>query len=153
MEIHVSWSKLLASRRLQHHKPTVEEISSLGKLIDRDLEDAALTGLSADRRFATAYNAVLQLSKLAIACEGYRVSASMGGHHLTTFQAVRLALGPTLKNLVDYFETCRRMRNVIDYDSVEVASEIQSHELLDRAIEYKKIVQDWMHEHHRQLLG
>jgi hypothetical protein len=28
----------------------------------------------ADRRFATAYNAVLQLAKMVIACAGYRVA-------------------------------------------------------------------------------
>ncbi len=34
-------------------------------------KDANLDQLSADRRFATAYNAVLQLTKMGIACEGY----------------------------------------------------------------------------------
>lgn len=144
----MSWSKLSESKRLLHHKPTAEEISSLRKLIERDLDDAALTDLSADRRFATAYNAVLQLCKMAIACAGYRVSTSMGGHHRTTFEAVQLAMGPSVRNLADYFETCRRMRNVIDYDSAEVASEMQSHELLDRAMEFKKLVLDWIRKNH-----
>ena len=112
----MSWSKLLASKQLQRHQPTAEEISSLKKVISRDLEDAALLDLSADRRFATVYNAVLKLSKMAIACAGYRVSTSMGGHHRTSFEAVRLALGHSIKELADYFETCRRMRNVIDCD-------------------------------------
>jgi len=90
----MSWSKLLASKQLQHHKPTAEEISSI--------------------------------------------------------EAVRLALGPSIKELADYFETCRRMRNVIDYDSAEVASEIQSYELLEKAMEYKKIVDGWILKHHHQ---
>lgn len=37
-------------------------------LIARDLADASLAGLSADRRFATAYNAALQAANMAIAC-------------------------------------------------------------------------------------
>jgi len=43
-------------------------------LIARDLGDAQVDGLSADRRFATAYNAALQTANMAIACAGYRVS-------------------------------------------------------------------------------
>jgi hypothetical protein len=41
-------------------------------LIARDLADASLAGLSADRRFATAYNAALQAANMAIACAGYK---------------------------------------------------------------------------------
>jgi hypothetical protein len=43
-------------------------------LISRDLADATLAGLSADRRFATAYNAALQTAAMATACAGYRIS-------------------------------------------------------------------------------
>jgi len=39
-------------------------------LIARDLADASLAGLSADRRFATAYNTALQAANMAIACAG-----------------------------------------------------------------------------------
>ena len=36
------------------------------ELIARDLADAAVTRVSADRRFATAYNAALQAANMAI---------------------------------------------------------------------------------------
>jgi hypothetical protein len=49
-------------------------------LVARDLADAQVQGLSADRRFATAYNAALQTAKMAIACAGYRVTAKAGHH-------------------------------------------------------------------------
>ncbi|MCI0334590.1 MAG: hypothetical protein L0228_15340 [Planctomycetes bacterium] len=61
--------------------------------MDRDLKDAAITGLSSDRRFAVAYNAVQQLAKMVLACEGYRVATSKTGHHATTFEAAGLILG------------------------------------------------------------
>jgi hypothetical protein len=82
----------------------------LRKLIARDIADAKVPGLSADRTFATAYNAVLQLSKIVLACAGYRVSASLPGHHQTTFEAAGLVLGAAARRLTDYFETCRRKR-------------------------------------------
>ena len=51
------------------------------QLIARDLEDACVAGLSADRRFATAYNAALQAANMAVACAGYRITAARTGHH------------------------------------------------------------------------
>lgn len=83
----MSLAGLLASKRLERHSTSANEIAGLRKLVSRDLQDAAVPGLSADRTFATAYNAALQLSKMALACAGYRVSASLPGHHQTTFEA------------------------------------------------------------------
>jgi len=66
-------------------------------VIGRDLADAAIAGLSADRCFATAYNAALQAAKMAIACAGYRVGGL--GAHQTSFEAVELAIGPTVAQM------------------------------------------------------
>ncbi len=137
----MSLAKLLASKRLERHSSSRNEITGLRQLIARDLADAAIPDLSTDRTFATAYNAALQLSKMAVACAGYRVSASLPGHHQTTFEAARLILGPAAQRLADYFETCRRKRNVIDYDYAQVATESQANELLERTAEYQKLVE------------
>ena len=144
----MSLAKLLANKRLERHPTSANEIGGLRKLIGRDLDDAAVPGLSADRAFATAYNAVLQLSKMALACAGYRVSASLRGHHQTTFEAARLVLGSASQQLTDYFETCRRKRNVIDYDYAEVVTESQANELLERAAKYQKLVEAWIAKNH-----
>ena len=82
-------------------------------LVARDLADARVPGLSADRRFATAYNGALQAANMAIACAGYRVTAKTG-HHKVTVEAITLAVGSSVRAHADYFETCRRKRNVID---------------------------------------
>jgi uncharacterized protein (UPF0332 family) len=143
----MSWKALLASRAVQPHKTSVKEIESIRQLVNRDLADAAIGKLSADRRFATAYNAVLQLSKMAIACAGYRVT--MGpGHHQKTFEAVKTALGKPSETLADYFETCRRKRNHIDYDASEVVTDTESQELLEKAEEFQEIVEKWIVKHH-----
>ena len=114
-------------------------------MVARDLKDAEIEGLSDDRRFATAYNAVLQLSKMAIACFGYRVSSNKTGHHRTTFEAVKNAIGTAdVENLADYFETCRRKRNLIDYDATEVASETEADELVEKGREFQTIIEDWI---------
>ena len=102
----MSWQTLLESGRVKRHTTSAEEISDLPEIVERDLKDAHVEMISADRRFATAYNAVLQLAKMVIACSGYRVSGL--GHHQTTFDALELALGPAIAKMSAYFDTCRR---------------------------------------------
>ena len=111
----MAWQDLLAHRRIRPHDTTKQELDGLRELINRDLLDAQVPALSADRRFATAYNAALQLCKMAIVCAGYRVISGMG-HHQTTLEAALLALGQDAALFTDYFEACRRKRNTLDYD-------------------------------------
>ena len=144
----MSLTVLLASKRLKRHAPVPAEIAALRKIVARDLADAAVRGLSADRTFATAYNAGLQLCKMALVCTGYRVSSSFPGHHQTTIEAAGLVLGRSAKELTDYFETCRRMRNFIDYDYAEVATEAQSRELLAKVAEFQELIEAWIAKRH-----
>ena len=124
-------------------------MKTCGELVNRDLKDAEIEGLSDDRRFATAYNAVLQLSKMAIACSGYRVSSNKTGHHRTTFEAVTNAVASQdVENLADYFDTCRRKRNLIDYDATEVASETEADELVKKGRQFQTIIEDWISDNY-----
>jgi hypothetical protein len=132
----MSWKQLLAKGEVKAHQTSKQELDNIRALIARDLADAALAGLSADRRFATAYNAALQTAKIAIACSGYRVSAR-AGHHAVTFEAARLAIGSEAISLTDYLDACRRKRNMIDYDNSSVAAETEADELLRKADEFR----------------
>lgn len=73
----MTWKQLLADGEVRRHKTAEKELDSLRAVIIRDLVDASLDGLSADRRFATAYNAALQAAKMAIACAAI-VSLALG---------------------------------------------------------------------------
>ena len=135
---------LLNNRKIQAHSSSADEIEGLRKVVKRDITDASIEALSDDRRFATAYNAVLQLSTIVLACAGYRVSSG-AGHHLRTFEAAKSALGTSgAENLADYFDLCRRKRNNIDYDSAEVVSKTEATELLEKAREFQTLVEDWI---------
>lgn len=120
-------------------------------MIARDLKDAALPGLSADRRFATAYNAALQTAKMAIACAGYRV-ASAPGHHRLHFEAARIALGPSAQRFLDFFEISRRKRNFIDYDYAFVATDAEAEEILTEAKAFTEFVGHWIETKYPSLL-
>jgi hypothetical protein len=139
----VSWKQLLAKGEVKAHQTSKQELDNIRALIARDLADAALRGLSADRRFATAYNAALQTAKIVIACSGHRVSAR-AGHHAVTFEAARLAIGSEAISLTDYFDACRRKRNMIDYDNSSVATETEADELLRKADEFRTLVEKWV---------
>jgi hypothetical protein len=117
----MTWIQLLANDEVQRHKTSKKELDKLRAVVRRDLADASLRGASAVRRFATAYNAALQAAKIAIACAGYRVVGA--GHHRISFDVVKLAIGKAADPYSDYFDRCRRKRNVIDYDDAFVASE------------------------------
>jgi len=97
----VTWAQLLANNEIKQHKTSKAELDKIRVAIHRDLADASLKGLSADRRFATAYNAALQATKMAIACAGYRVTAG-GGPHRISFEAVSLAAGKAADGYADY---------------------------------------------------
>jgi uncharacterized protein (UPF0332 family) len=142
-----SWQQWLAKGDVKTHQTRKQEIDNLRALITRDLADAAVAALSADRRFATAYNAALQAATIAIACSGYRVSAR-SGHHKVTFEAAALAIGGKAILLSDYFETCRRKRNVIDYMTSSVATDTEAEEIVERANEFLKVVQEWVQLNH-----
>ena len=112
-------------------------------LVARDLADSKVAGLSADRRFATAYNAALQAANMAIACAGYRVTAK-AGHHKVALDSVKFAVGSTADKYADYFDRCRRKRNVIDYTRSHVATETEANEIVQQATEFYEAVERWI---------
>ena len=139
----MTWTKLLANRDIQRHRTSKKELDDIRALIARDLADAGVTALSADRRFATAYNAALLTAHMAIACAGYRVTAKTG-HHKLAFDAITLTLGAGASKHADYFERCRRKRNVIDYTRSHVVTETEAQEILEKAKEFHGFVEAWI---------
>ena len=141
---------MLAARKIHTHKSSKQELDELRAVVKRDLADAALPALSEDRRFATAYNAALQVARMATACAGYRVAA-VPGHHALSFECAGLALGKQADRLVLFFDGCRRKRNVIDYTGVQIATATEAAELLQRTQEFSALVESWITSAHPRL--
>jgi hypothetical protein len=142
----MTWQQLVNANRVRTHRTSKQELDDLRTVIERDLHDAGIAGLSADRSFATAYNAALQTAKMAIACAGYRVVGH--GHHQVSYEAAELAVGASVSALVAYFELCRRKRNTLDYDVANVVSDVEAAELLQKAQEFKTEVENWIAANH-----
>jgi uncharacterized protein (UPF0332 family) len=51
----------------------------------------------------------------------------------------------------DYFDRCRRKRNVIDYDDAYVATETEAQEILTKAKEFVAVVERWIDCNHPTL--
>ena len=147
----MTWQELVANHRAKSHRTSKQELDDLRAVVDRDLKDAAIAGLSVDRCFATAYNAALQLATMAIACAGYRVSAKQG-HHENTFVGLELAVGPPAAKLAKYFNTCRKKRNMVDYNLANVVTETELRELLKNVKDFKTLIEDWIAKNHRQFI-
>lgn len=145
----MTWQQLLTQNRIRQHTTSKNELEALRGVVARDLDDAAIPGLSADRSFATAYNAALQLAKMAVACAGYRVSGI--GAHQASFEAVQLAIGASVANQTAYFEACRRKRNTLDYDAAYIVSDTEASEILKQAQEFRVAVEEWIAKTHPHL--
>jgi hypothetical protein len=146
----MTWTDLLNKRLVQTHKTSSGEIESLRALIERDIKDAQIVDLSIDRQFATAYGAAVNLARMAVFCAGYRI-LSAAGHHHTSFEAAKIALGSEGLDLCSYFDTCRRKRNKIDYDFAQVANESEVEDLISQVLKFQKLIDKWIEKNHPHL--
>ena len=141
---------LLSQGRLRRRNASKGEIRGLLQVADRDLQDAAVPGLSSDRRFLIAYEAALTLATVPLRCAGYESHGK--GHHWTTFQALPHTMGDDLQDLCDYFESCRNKRNVGAYDRSGAISRSEAAELLEEATAFKGKVRQWLRDQFPELL-
>lgn len=144
------YERLLREGRIRSHCTNRQEVASLFQVVERDLADAAITALSADRRFATAYNAALQAATAVMYSEGYR--AHSVGHHATVFEFLDEALGSDAAQWASYFDDCRRKRNRADYVGVGGISITEAEDLLKDARAFVVLARQWVHVHHPELI-
>jgi hypothetical protein len=141
-----SWQE---SGQLRAHKTSKAEIAELLKAIDRDLADSQLQGLSADRRFATAYSAALLVATLALAASGYR--AQQEGHHYWSIQSLAFTMKIDKKTIAQ-LNACRRKRNIADYERVGLVSEQEIKKMVALAGELRAMVAEWLKKNHPELI-
>ena len=146
----VSLQDLINRGLLRPHTTSLREIADLLRVADRDLADASIAALSADRRFATAYNAALQLATMILYAAGYRTTGA--SHHWTTLQALPEVMGSSVRPRADYLNVCRSKRNVTDYDRAGEISEAEAQEILAEARAFRSDVLEWLRVNHPALL-
>jgi hypothetical protein len=125
------------------------EIGNLLAIVDRDMSDAR-GSISVDWRFGIAYNAALKLCSVLLRAEGYR--PAHGLHHYRTIMALPLILGEEWSDQATYLDTCRALRNRIEYDYVGGATEDNVNELLEFLEEFRVMISEWLERKHPELL-
>ena len=142
--------ELLEKGDLESRKPSRREIADLLKVVDRDLRDAAVKGLSPDRKFSTAYEAALSLALVVLRAAGYRPKGA--AHHRTAIAALPHVLGESALSRADYLETCRRKRNKATYDRAGEITAAQAGELIADAGLFRMEVLEWLTKNHPSLV-
>lgn len=104
---------------LRQHQTSPQEITDLFAIVARDLTDAE-GDISADWRFGIAYNAALKLCTILLHASGYRPEKTL--QHYRSIAALPLILGGKWEDDADYLDTCRRKRNIAEYDRAGVAT-------------------------------
>ncbi len=135
---------------LRVHRPTVREMEGLLSIVDRDLTDATVSGLSADWRFGIAYNAALKLCTMLVHASGFRPERTQ--QHYRTIAALPLILGRERQDAATYLDTCRVKRNNVEYDMAGAATEADVDELLDFTRELRRDVLAWLEASHPELV-
>lgn len=133
---------------LDAHVTSASEIANLLAIVDRDLADAG-GEISPDWRFGIAYNTALKLCTILLYAEGFRAARTL--QHYRTIQALPLILGQEHRADADYLETCRKKRNIVEYDYVGGATEDEASELAAYVLELREKVVTWLKENHPSL--
>ena len=134
---------------LRTHVTTPEEINNLFQIVERDLKDAR-SGVSADWQFGIAYNAALKLCTVLLYAEGYKAERTL--QHYRTIQALAKILGSEKNDDVIYLDTCRSKRNKAEYDSVGVATDRDSDELIEFTENLRDEVKAYLKNNYPKLL-
>lgn len=144
----MSLNDWLANRWLVAHQTSVEEITELLAVVDRDLEDGAVPRLSPDWQLSITYNAALQLATLALAAVGYRPGRDRP--HERAIQSLRETAGIG-RQTVDLLDAVRRKRNQSNYERAGTTSASEAAELHQVVTDLRRDVIRWLKKNHRTL--
>ena len=141
--------QLESSRLVRPHKSSLGEIETQFAVVARNLSDASVPQLSDDGRFLMAYNAAFALSTIALLASGFQAHGD--DHHKVTFSTLPATMGNHMTFLADYLDRCRRKRNNIQYDQVNVATKSEAEELYKKVLTFRADVLEWLEGNHPQL--
>jgi hypothetical protein len=137
---------------LTTHQATVAEVRNLLGVVDRELADAAVAGLSTDGRFTHAYDAALLLCKLALHVSGFELTKGAPGHHGLWINSLEFTLGEGQKPTLIHLSASSKLRHASLYDRAGVVQEQDANDLLSAAQKLRTDVYVWLKSQHPALL-
>lgn len=143
--------KLLNEGKLKKQGTDVRYLNSLLNSTHQNLLSAKynLEGGFLETAFKSAYDGLLQISRVVLLLNGYRPDD--GEQHKTTFLATEIILGGNLKELIERIDRYRIKRNKAVYQPVDFISKNEAIGIIDSAKEYWLAVRDYLKEKNNQL--
>ncbi|MGB2982826.1 MAG: hypothetical protein WBC63_03060 [Candidatus Bipolaricaulia bacterium] len=139
------------AKLIVEHETSRQEISELLAIVKTDLNDARIPALSADRRFACCYNALLTAARAALRATGHRVPKGTTSHHYYAIQSLRFtALLDSAA--VQQIESMGKKRAIAEYVRVGEVSQSMAEDALNFAETRCRQIADWIAETHPDLL-
>ncbi len=108
-----------------------------------------LNGGFADTAFKSAYDGLLQISRVVLFLNGYRPTG--GEQHKTTFLIAGALLGDEFSDLIDRIDRYRIKRNNAVYQPVDFISKSEAEGILESAKEYWSAVKNYLKNKNKQL--
>ncbi len=134
---------------LVEHQTSAEEVGALLSLVERDLANARVAGLSPDWKLNIAYNAALQAATALLAASGFRAAREQ--HHYRTIQSLTLTIGwPAAK--IGHFDGFRKKRNIGGYETAGLVSDQEASEMHALASGLRDDTLAWLRKNHPKLL-
>src|SRR5258707_1990837 len=137
---------------LINHQATVAEVRSLLGVVDRELADASVAGLSDDGRFTHAYDGAFLLCKLALHASGFEVPKRTPGHHALWVSSLEFTLRDTHKPSLIHLSKSSKLRHTILYDHPGIVEKHDADDLLEAARQLRTDVLSWLRSQHPNLL-
>lgn len=102
-----------------------------------------------DTAFKSAYDCLLQISRVILLLNGYRPDD--GEQHKTTFRVAGAFLGSEFAELIDKIDRCRIKRNNVIYKPLAPISKGEAEDILKSAHDYWKKVKIYLKNKNKQL--
>lgn len=148
----MSLENWLQSGRLIKHQATVAEVRNLLGVVDRELADGGVAGLSDDGRFTHAYDAALLLCKLALHVSGFELQKRAQGHHSLWISSLEFTLGDEQKATLTHLSKSSSLRHLSSYDHAGVVQKQDAEDLLNAANQLRDDVLKWLRSKHSTLV-
>jgi hypothetical protein len=133
---------------LTNHQATLAEVRNLLGVVDRELADAGVAGLSDDGRFTHGYEAALLLCKLALHASGFELQKRAPGHHSLWINSLEFTLGATHKPTMIHLSKSSKIRHTSLYDHAGVVQKQDADDLLEAARQLRADVLNWLRSQH-----
>jgi hypothetical protein len=134
---------------LEQQPTSPDEIEALLGIVDRRLDELDGSLKYPDSIFTLAYDAVRCSATVILRAQGLR--AKHARHHEMTFEALHRLGIPEVSDRARYYDTCRRKRAKLEYDSAGDVSNAEAQDLAAEAARFTTAVRKWLASTHPEL--